>query len=89
MTVRHGVLTANTVASVSLGIDASQVEILKRDSEGEIFVSIDGADPVIGGDDFHCIPEGLGALVLPALQGGTTTVKLISDTAVRFSVRSV
>lgn len=86
---KHGTLTAGVVATVDLEADYGQVEILKRDAAGEVFISVDGADPTVGGDGFHILPEGVGALSLHSLTKGSTIVKMISNAAVRYSVRGL
>lgn len=85
----HGTLTAGVVTTVDLEADYGQVEILKRDAAGEMYISVDGANPTVGGDGFHILPEGVGAISLHSLTRGSTIVKMISDSAVRYSVRGL
>ena len=85
----HGVTTANVVSTVALGVDVGAVEILKRDTAGELFISVDGSDPTVGGNGFEILPEGVSSISLPSLTRGDTIVKLISSSAVRFSVKGL
>lgn len=81
--ISHGTLTANAVTSVTLDPCNSQVTIINRTRSGEIYFTVDGTDPTIGGNNsFVCLgtrPAAVDYMTAP-------TVKLISNTALLYSV---
>lgn len=87
--IEHGTLVGSAVTTVTLDADAQEVEVLNRDGVAEIYFTVDGADPTVGGDDCHVLPAAIGALQVHAPGGGVTDIKLISSGTPKFSVRRV
>lgn len=84
MRVVHGTLTANTVASHTLDGYTAQVTILNRSQTGEIYFTVDGSTPTVGGNDsFVCLGSRAVATVSAI---AAPTVKLISTGALNYSV---
>lgn len=95
-----GTLTPSTVAPVTVGPVSSSstgfgadvetvtggIEVVNRSLTGEIWVRLDGVDPVVGADDCFVV---LGARRFdnPTV-GGSVTVKLISTAALTYSVEA-
>lgn len=92
---RHLTLVANTVSTVTVTGNPSQVEILSRNGLGEVYVSYDGtanpANPTIAGNDFDVIPALAGASVILGEIGASdqNVVRLISGAATAVSVRGI
>ncbi len=94
--VRHGTLTANTVATVTVTGNPSAVVIINRNALADIYVSYDGtaapANPTVGGNDFDVVPSAVGAGIVIAdidRRTDTNVVKLISSSATSYTIRGV
>lgn len=85
--VRHETLTPNIAATVSLGVDADYVEVLNRGAF-DLYFTIDGTTPTIGGNDVEIVPAGT-ALEVSRKAPGNATVKLVAPGSVAFTVRGV
>ena len=82
---KSGTLAPNVVTSVVVGSGYPGVTVLNRSQTGEIWVRLDGTDPVVAADDTFVV---LGARYfdtsLPHVS--PVTVKLISIAALNYSV---
>jgi hypothetical protein len=85
--VRHGSLTAETVETVNLPVDADTVEVLNRGTD-DIYFTVTGTNPSVGGNDCEIVTAG-SALEVNRKAAGHTTVKMVSESAVEYSVRGV
>lgn len=83
-TAKHATLSANIVDRVTLTGDA--FEILRRADAGEIYVRF-GTDPTVAGNDCYVVTNS--PLVIPRTTGGQSTVRLISSSALAYSVTAV
>lgn len=83
----HGVLAANTVATVTLTSDHANVEVVNRGTD-EIFFTVDGPAPTIDGADVEIVP-GSSALQVAAPAKDATDVRMISAGAPKYTVRGV
>ena len=86
----HNTLTATTVDTITLSAQYVRVEVLNRSSTGDIFVTLDGSTPTVGGNDTYVVPAtGVGTFVNPANTSQpptSTVVKLISSGTPSYSV---
>lgn len=83
---KHATLVAATVDTVNLSGDTPEVEVLNRGGD-YIYFTLDGSVPTSGGDDTYVVPPG-SALQVPDWSGaGPSQVKLISASAVAYSVQ--
>ena len=85
--VRHGSLTAETVETVNLPVDADTVEVLNRGNKA-LFFRLDDVNPTISGDDCEIVPAGT-AFEVARKAPGHTTVKIVSESAGDYTVRGV
>jgi hypothetical protein len=84
---KHGTLTANTVATVTLDTPfryTAIVDVINRSMTGEIYVTTDGTDPTVAGDDTILV-AGVTSFARP--NGASLTVKLISSAALSYTVQ--
>lgn len=85
--IRHGTLTADTVASVDLGVDVGEVDVCNVDGAAAIYFRVDGTNPTVAGNDSYVIPAALGASArVPVTSDGNTVVKLISVGTPAYSI---
>lgn len=86
----HNTLTATTVDTITLSAQYVRVEVLNRSATGDIFVTLDGSTPTVGGNDTYVVPAtGVGTFVNPANTSQpptSTVVKLISSGTPSYSV---
>lgn len=80
---KSGTLTANTVKTETVSTDYQGIVVVNRDQTGEIWVRIDGTDPTVGGADCFVV---LGARQFATEGSGSITVKMISTSAIRYTV---
>lgn len=85
----HLTLTAATVDQVTLPGNYGRVEVLNRDGSDEIYFTVDGATPTVGGDGTHVLPAQIGAVVVPSSGRGATVVRLISAGTPAYSIRGI
>jgi hypothetical protein len=86
----HRTLVAATVDRITLtDSNFGQVEVLNRDGVAEIYFTVDGADPTVGGDGTHVLPASVGAVVVRSSGRQATVVKLISSGTPKYSIRGV
>lgn len=82
--MKHGTLTANAVTTHTLEAYTQQITVTNRSQTGEIYFTVDGSTPVVGGDDSHVC---LGSrTVAPYSTINAPTVKLISTGALNYSL---
>lgn len=82
--IKHGALAANTVTTVNVDAFTSQITIVCRTVGAEIFYTVDGSTPTVGGDDNYLC---LGSRVVPTpAYTSPTTVKLISTSTPNYAV---
>ena len=91
--VRHGTLTADTVATVTVPDRSfSSIEVMNRDGASEIYFLLnrpnESADPTVGGDDCDVLPGATSTLEIDAPDPGPIAVKLISHGTPKYSVRA-
>jgi hypothetical protein len=86
--IEHGTLAADEVTSVTLIENTVGVEVLNRDGVAEIFFTIDGSTPTVEGDDCHCLPAAIGALIVNSPKT-VDVVKLISTGTPKYTVSGV
>lgn len=88
--VKHATLVAATVTTLSLDAGYQSVEVLNRDGAAEVFVTVDGTEPTVEGEDCFALPATIGALEVPAELGGwVTEVKLISSGTPKVTVTGI
>jgi hypothetical protein len=85
--VRHGTLVATTVTTVTLGQDWDYLEVVNRNGTAEIYFTVGGATPTVGGADCEVVPAAIGAVEVKVNAAGPTVVKLISAGTPAYTVR--
>lgn len=85
----HLTLVAATVAEVTLPTNAGRVEVLNRTGTAEVYFTVNGAVPTVGGDDTHVLPAAISSVEVPRTRGSNVVVKLISSGTPSVSVRAV
>ncbi len=88
-TVRHVTLVADTVATVSLNVNAGRIEVLNRTGTAEVYFTTDGSAPTVGGNNCYVLPAAISALEVPDEISGMAVVKLISVGTPSVSVRAL
>ncbi len=88
---KHAQLSAGVVDTVTLDADYSRVEVVNRNGAAEIYftVSVDGANPTVGGDNTHVLVAAINGMTVNAnaATGNPTTVRLISSGTPTYTVR--
>lgn len=79
-------LTANTVATVTLDDNYNIVEVINLTGAAEVWFTVDGSTPTVGGRATQCLPAAVGGFEWD-LPGSVRTVKLISTGTPRIYVR--
>lgn len=88
----HGVtITANAIDTVQLARDFNQVEVtcIGLGSGVDLFVTVDGTDPTVGGRNTWRLVGHLqypSSRVIDVPTSGPTVVKLIADDVTTYSV---
>jgi hypothetical protein len=88
MAIRHGTLTANTVATVSLTRDLREVAVMhKGNVQDPIYVRCDGTAATVAGNDTYSVLPGQHRTI-PRIwsSGSPTAVSIISAGAVQYEV---
>lgn len=75
---QHATLTANTMKTITLAVDANKVNICNVDGAAAVYVTVNGATPTVGGDGAWVLPATVCDLELDVTGPGNTVVKLIS-----------
>lgn len=81
----HETLAMNTVDTVEFDVADREIEVLNRVGTDEIYFTIDGTTPTVGGENCYVLPAAMGSLKVP-VRASTTVVKLISASACEYSV---
>lgn len=81
-------LAAETVDAVEFARDLTQVEVLNIDGAASLYFTVDGSDPMVGGDCYF-LPPLVCARTVSAPSYQPTTVKLISAGTPTYSVARV
>ena len=89
MDSEHATLVAATVYTVTLDGDYPKVEVLNRDGTAEIYFTVDGSTPTVGGAGTFVLPATIGTIEVPVRTSGATVVKLISAGTPKFSVTAI
>lgn len=84
----HHVLAAATVDTVTFAADHGEIEVLSRDGAAEIYFTVDGSTPTVGGTNCFVQPAGVGSTIVAVRARGGTVVKLISAGTPAYSVCS-
>ena len=74
-------LVASTVLTVTLTGEWQFVRIIPLSVATDVYVSVDGTNPTVGGDGFVLCPMGASTKVRVPWASGSTVVKLISSAA--------
>lgn len=82
----HHSLVAATVDTVTMANDFDQVEVLNRDGAAEIYFTVDGSAPTVGGANCQVLPACIGAAICGVASSGNTVVRLISAGTPAYSV---
>ncbi len=83
----HGVLSANTVTSVTVDSGWGGIVVINRAQEGIIWCRVDGGTPAVAGADSYAV---LGAREFPMRRRGeAVTVKMLTDDVRAYSVEAV
>lgn len=84
----HATLVASTVDTVTLtNTQIDEVEILNRDGSAEIYFTVDGTAPTVGGNNTNVLPAAVGSVVVGVRRAaGGVVVKLISAGTPAYSV---
>lgn len=82
----HQTLVAATVDTVNLAVQVDEVEIVSRDGAAEIYYTVDGSTPMVGGANCFVLPAGIGSQTVGVSAKGNTVVKLISAGTPAYSV---
>lgn len=85
----HHTLTAGVVDTVTFALAFDQLEILNRDGSAEIYFTVDGSAPSVGGGNSFVLPASVGAAIVGISTSGGTVVKLISAGTPAYSVSAV
>lgn len=83
---QHATLVANTVKTMTLAVDANRVNICNVTGTAEVYVTVDGTTPSVGGDGSWVLPAAICDLELEVAGAGNTVVELISAGTPRVSV---
>ena len=81
----HGTLVASTAAAVTLLRADQAVEVVNRSGSAEIYFTVDGSTPTVGGDDCYVVPASVSSYVV-AVGEAEVTVTLISSGTPTYSV---
>lgn len=84
----HHVLVANTEDVVTFSADHSQIELLLRDGNGEVYFTVDNTAATVGGTNCLVMPVGIGSAIVDVPATGGTVVRLVSSGTPAYSVSS-
>ncbi len=101
--VEHRTLVANTVTTVTFGIEeprgnllsfestpTTRIEVMSVDGAAKVYFTTDGTTPTVGGSGCHVLAAAISSIeVADETPGPTSVVKLISAGAPQISVRAV
>lgn len=85
--VHDKTLTQDVIETVTFPADVDAVEVLNIDGLASLYFTVDGRDPVVGGNHCWALPAGApSSLAVDVPTAGRSVVKLISSSQARFSV---
>lgn len=82
----HQTIVAATVDTVTFGVDFNEVEVLNRSGSAEIYFTVDGTTPTVGGTNCFVVPAAISSAIVGVPTVGPTVVKLISSGTPTYSV---
>lgn len=86
--VRTVTLTAATVSTQTFtGFNASMARVVNMDGTAEVYFTVDGTTPTVGGDNCIALPAAIGSVEVKEEISGDAVVKLISAGTPKVSVR--
>lgn len=86
--VKTVTLTAATVSTQTFtGFNASMAEVTSLDGAAEVYFTVDGSTPTVGGENCHVLPAAISSLEVKEEISGDAVVKLISSGTPKISVR--
>jgi hypothetical protein len=92
--IRHGSLTASTVAEITLPDQRfGKIEVTNRSGDAEIYFIVladtdPDVEPTVEGDDCEVLPAAISALEVNAPDPAPVVVKLVSDGTPDYSIRA-
>lgn len=85
---QHQTLSTNTVDTVTLDGDYDTIELINRATSGDIYFTVDGTVPTVGGAGTYIARAG-DAVQLEPDTSGKSVVKLISSSACAYTVAGI
>lgn len=87
----HETLAADAVDNVTISKPGDEVEVTNRDGSAELYFTIDGTDPTVGGDDTFVLPAAICSRIVSQDQDASPVrvVKLISSGTPAYSVEAL
>lgn len=82
----HSTLSGSVVDTVVLGSAWDTIQIMNRSGTSEIYYTVDGSTPTIGGVNTRVLPASICADAPPIPEGTPVTVKLLSSGTPTYSV---
>lgn len=86
---QHATLVASTVTTLTFNVDFNRVEVLNVDGAAEVYFTMDGTAPTVGGTGCHVLPAAIASCEAEPTTSGATVVKLISSGTPKVSVRGL
>ncbi len=81
-------LVAAAVSTVTVGtFNASRCEVTSLDGAAEIYFTVDGSTPTVGGDNCIALPAAISSVEVAEEIAGDVSVKLISSGTPKVQVR--
>ncbi len=86
--VKTTTLAAATVYTyTATGYNASMCEVVNLDGAAEIYFTVDGTTPTVGGDNCIALPATISSVEVKEEISGDASIKLISAGTPKVSVR--
>lgn len=87
----HQTLSASEIDTVTVTEPQIDIELTNRTGTSEIYFTIDGSDPTVGGESCFVLPAAVCSRVVSSDKFNTPTalIKLISAGAEAYSVESL
>lgn len=87
---QHVTLVAATVARVDLPTNPGRIEVLNRDGAAEVYFTVNGKTPTVGGNDTYVLPAAISSVeVSRPRTTSAAVVKLISTGTPKVSVTAL
>lgn len=84
--IRAKKTVANAVDTTTFNATIGVVEIINMDGADALYVSVDGSEPVVAGDNTHVMPAAVGSMRLAVPSSGNPQVKVVSASPVTYSL---